>query len=165
MNGGAGTRVLRGACPSKSQKAHSFCKQSYSHSPVQGSDSPSLGRRHEGRGRRGHLSPGTWIPPPLWSLLPLAVAKPSSHLLSSQHVFLPGLPISLLAAVNPCCSVNSHTGHMTILLHAPVASGLTCNPYSLPGLREPSVIWLLLHSLPSSGYPSWYGHTHLSFTP
>lgn len=115
----------------------------------------SLGRRHEGQGQAEeatcHQEPGSRHSSGLCFLQLSAY----HILLSSKHVFLPGLPISLLAGVHPCCSVNSHTGHMTILLHAPVASGLACNPHSLPGLREPSVLWLLLGSLTSSVYPFW----------
>lgn len=48
---------------------------------------------------------------------------------------------SCLAHVNPCCSVNSHTDHMTTLLHASVASCLTYNPDSLTWSGSCPLLW------------------------
>lgn len=139
------TRLLRRTCPFKSQKA-TLSQQAELQSPPcpEFTDSHVLGKETQGA-EEATCSPVTWIPLLLWSLLPVAKAKPSSHLASFSARLPAWSPISLLAHVNPCCSVNSHTDHMTTLLHASVAFCLTYNPYSLP-----YVVWLLPASLTSS---------------
>lgn len=70
-------RVLRRACPSKSQKA-AFLQQAELQSLPwpEFTDSTSLGRKHKGQKRPLFTSNQTLLL--LWSLLPLAMAKPSS---------------------------------------------------------------------------------------